>query len=121
MSRGQKQKNPKPRPAKIVIPDLIGMIVSAAMNRAVDVGFALALADHSAPIQELVSSGRWVVADQDPRGAAVRYQGDTVVVFLRHDDGGGGAGDREPRNPLPLRRSGLALPLDQADDQFSGR
>ena len=106
MTRSRELKNLVPRPLKIVIPDLTGMIFSGAMHQAVEVGFKLAVADPTIRPEELASSGRWVVETQDPAPRAERYRGDTVVVFLHHD--GGGAGDREPRNPLPVRRSDRA-------------
>ena len=68
-------------------------------------GVSLAIAAQPVPLPELASSGRWSVVDQDPPAGSTRYRDDTVVVYLRHD-GGGEAGDREPRNPLPLRHSG---------------
>ena len=113
MSRGRELKNVRTvPPARIVIPDLNGVIVAGALRRAVEVGFTLAVADPPRRIEELASSGRWVVAGQDPAPGSQRYHGDTVVVVLRHD-GGGGAGDREPRNPLPRRLSDRApLPED---------
>ena len=106
MPRSRELKNLVPRPMKIDIPDLTGMIFAAALRRSVEVGFALAVADPTIRPEELASSGRWIVENQDPAPHAERYRGDTVVVFLRHD--GGGAGDREPRNPLPIRRSDRA-------------
>lgn len=112
MSRGRELKNVGAVPARIVIPDLAGVIVAGALRRAVEIGFTLAVADPPLRIEELASSGRWVVDTQDPGAGSERYRGDTVVVALRHD-GGGGTGDREPRNPLPRRLSDRApLPQD---------
>ena len=121
MSRGRELKNVRDVPGRIVIPDLTGVIVAGALRRAVEVGFTLAVADPPRRMEELASSGRWVVASQDPAAGAERYRGDTVVVMVRHDGGGGSAGDREPRNPLPRRLSDraplpedLGVPLEQA-------
>lgn len=96
-------------PARIVIPDLTGMILRAALQRASEVGFTLAVADPTIPAEVLLQSARWTVSDQDPVGGSSRYQGDTVVAVLGHDGGGDQAGDREPRNPLPRRLSDRAL------------
>ena len=113
MGRGRAIKNVRAVPDRIEIPDLTGMIVAAILRQADEVGFTLAVADSPGPIEQLASSGRWVVAEQDPAGGAQRYSGDTVVVLLHHE-GGGEAGDREPRNPLPLRRTDRApLPPDE--------
>jgi hypothetical protein len=119
MSRGRELANVRDVPDRIVVPDLSGVIVAGALRRAAIVGFTLAVADPPRPIKELASSGRWVVAGQDPAPGAERYRGDTVVVTVRHE-GGGSAGDREPRNPLPRRLSDraplpedLGVPLEQ--------
>jgi hypothetical protein len=112
MSRSRELKNVRAVPARIVIPDLVGVIVAGALRRAVEVGFTLAVADPPRRLEELASSGRWVVTGQDPSPGSERYAGDTVVVTVRHE-GGGSAGDREPRNPLPRRVSDRApLPND---------
>jgi len=111
MSRGRELKNVRAVPDRIVVPDLTGVIVAGALRRAVEVGFTIAVLDPPSRIEELASSGRWMVASQDPAPGSERYRGDTVVVALRHD--GGEAGDREPRNPLPPRLSDRApLPED---------
>ena len=99
-------------PQPIVIPDLTGMIVAAVLRQADQVGFSLVIADPPMGIEQLTSSGRWVVAEQDPPARANRFRGDTVVVVLRHQGGGNPAGDREPRNPLPRRRVGREIRPD---------
>jgi hypothetical protein len=109
MGRGRQLAHIQEVPSRIVIPDLTGMILAAAIRRATEVGFTLAVEEPPLRLEALASSGRWAVAEQDPPGGSTRFRGDTVVVVLRHDGGGGEAGDREPRNPLPRRRSGRAL------------
>ena len=109
MGRGREPASARGVPSRIVIPDLTGLIMAAALRRAAEVGFTLAVSDPPKRIAELASSGRWVVANQDPPGGSTRYRDDTVVIVLRHDGWGGEAGDREPRNPLPRRRSGRGL------------
>ena len=99
-------------PQRIHIPDLTGMIVAAALRQADHVGFSLVIADPPMAIEQLASSGRWVVAEQDPSAQASRFRGDTVVVILRHQGGGNPAGDREPRNPVPRRRVGREIRPD---------
>lgn len=113
MSAKSPAGRPRPRPARIVIPDLTGLIGSALLRAADEVGFTLAVADPPISTETLLSSGRWVVAEQDPPAGSSRYLGDTVVVVLRHDGGGSPDGDREPREPLPRRQFGRAeLPVD---------
>ena len=105
MARSRRRIADAPVPDRITIPDLEGAIVAAALRHAELAGFTLVIADPPADLETLRSSGRWVVASQEPRGGSVRFRDDTVVVTLRRD-GGGWAGDREPRNPLPLRSTG---------------
>ncbi len=113
MSRGRELKNFRAVPDRLVVPDLTGVIVAGALRRALEVGFTLAVQDPPRRIEELASSGRWIVTSQDPAPGAERFRGDTVVVLVRHDGGGGSAGDREPRNPLPRKLSDRApLPED---------
>jgi len=107
MSRARELANYRGLPDRIVIPDLHGLIMAAVLRQSIEVGFTLAVDDPPAPIKDLASSGRWVVEGQDPKAGAVRYRGDTVAVTLRRF-GGGGAGDREPRNPLPRPLRSLA-------------
>jgi hypothetical protein len=107
MSRARELANYRGLPDRIVIPDLHGLVMAAALRQSIEVGFTLAVDDPPAPIKDLASSGRWVVGGQDPAAGETRYRGDTVVVSLRRF-GGGEAGDREPRNPLPRPLRSLA-------------
>ena len=66
MSRGRELQNVRAVPDRIVVPDLTGVIVAGALRRALEVGFTLAVADPPRRIEELASSGRWIVASQDP-------------------------------------------------------
>jgi hypothetical protein len=111
MARTRRTPTPDPVPARIVIPDLVGAIVVGAQRQAELTGFTLVIADPPADPATLRMSARWVVDAQEPPGGAGRFRGDTVVVTLRRD-GGDGAGDREPRRPVP---PGLAerAPLDE--------
>jgi hypothetical protein len=111
MARARATVRARQVPAKIVIPDLSDMIPAAVLRQASDVGFTLAVAEPRIRFEDMLSSARWTVVAQDPVGGSVRYQGDTVVVIMRHQGGGDQAGDREPRHPLPLRRVERA-PLD---------
>ncbi|MET0966707.1 MAG: PASTA domain-containing protein [Nakamurella sp.] len=118
MSRARELANYRGLPDRIVVPDLHGLIMAAVLRQAIDVGFTLAVDDPPAPIKDLASSGRWVVEGQDPGAGAVRYRGDTVAVTLQ-PFGGGGAGDREPRNPLPRPLRSLAeRPPDEPDERL---
>ncbi|MEP6562770.1 MAG: PASTA domain-containing protein [Nakamurella sp.] len=107
MSRARELANYRGLPSRIVIPDLQGLIMAAVLRQSIEMGFTLAVDDPPAPIKDLASSGRWVVGGQDPAAGSTRYRGDTVVVTLQRF-GGGEAGDREPRNPLPRPLRSLA-------------
>lgn len=123
MGRGRQSTRFEPAdtpPDSITVPDLSGMLVSAAVRQAADHHFRLALAGPHPPLTELRSSGRWVVSAQDPVGGSGRFAGDSVVVALSHQGGPDGH-DREPRNPLPQRLSDRApLFADEADAEVAG-
>ncbi|HOZ58665.1 MAG TPA: hypothetical protein PKY70_10795 [Nakamurella multipartita] len=104
MARGRLKVADNALPDRIVVPDLDAVIVAGALHQADLIGFRLVIADPPADLRTLQASARWVVAAQEPEAGAVRFRGDTVVVTLRRD-GGDGAGDREPRQPLPPRLS----------------
>ncbi len=114
MARSRRKIAEGPVPDRIAIPDLVGTIVAGALRQAELVGFTLVIADPPAELSSLQMSGRWVVANQEPAAGSTRFRGDTVVVTLRRD-GGDGAGDREPRRPLPPRLAARAA-LDDLDD-----
>lgn len=109
MARSRRNIESPPVPDRIVIPDLLGTIVIGAQRQAELSGFTLVVADPPADPATLRTSARWVVDTQEPPGGATRFRGDTVVVTLRRDDG---AGDREPRRPVPPRLAERA-PLDE--------
>ncbi len=113
MARSHRKIADAPVPERITIPDLDGVIVAGALRQAELVGFTLVIADPPVDLATLQMSGRWVVASQEPPAGSTRFRGDTVVVALRRD-GGDGAGDREPRRPLPPRLSARAA-LDELD------
>lgn len=113
MARSRRQTEPEPVPDRIVVPDLVGAIVIGAERQAELTGFTLVIADPPADPATLRMSARWVVAAQEPPAGATRFRGDTVVVTLRRD-GGDGAGDREPRRPVPPRLAARAPFEDDA-------
>jgi hypothetical protein len=119
MARSSRKTADAPVPDRITVPDLDGVIVAGALRQAELVGFTLVIADPPAELAVLARSGRWLVANQEPAAGSTRFRGDTVVVTLRRD-GGDGAGDREPRTPVPPRlaaRAPLDDPLDMDDSE----
>ena len=94
---------------KLVVPDLTGLVVTAVLRRAIEIGFVLSIAEPPSSIEELTSHDLWVVSHQDPPVGAERYRMDLVVVWLRPARRGGDANDREPRTPLPRHHSGHGL------------
>ena len=117
MGRSRRKIAETPVPDRIVIPDLAGTIVAGALRQAELVGFTLVINDPPQDLETLQMSGRWVVAAQEPAAGSTRFRGDTVVVTLRRD-GGDGAGDREPRHPLPPRVAARAEPVDEPADNW---
>jgi len=71
MRAGRLAERPYDVPQRIVIPNLTGMIVPAALRSADDVGFTLASADPMMRLADVASSGRWQVAEQEPVGDPV--------------------------------------------------
>lgn len=86
----------------VEVPDVVGMTVDVGCRLAADVGVTLAPPDPDGPpMGALTWPGVWQIMGQEPVAGTSLYRWDSVVVCFRKVAGGGEAGDREPRRPLP--------------------
>lgn len=100
------------------VPDLRGLVVSAARETGHEAGLVVTSSDlDGPPLGALTWPGRWVVIEQTPRPGETIRRGDTVIIQFVEDPGRN-AGVREPRRPTPnpdvraFRRD-----LDDGDDR----
>ncbi|WP_084530486.1 PASTA domain-containing protein [Nocardia miyunensis] len=94
------------RRANVVVPSVVGLEWAAALQALTGRGLAAANADPDAPLPDPGDSG-WFVTDQSPESGARVSSGAAVRLWLRRE---GGAGVREPRQPMPPLRSIPELP-----------
>ena len=87
----------------VTVPNLVGLTVPNARQAGHDIGVVVTAKDlDGAPLGALTWPGIWVVTAQDPRAGHRLRRGEVVTIeFEKFSDDGGGAGDREPRRPLP--------------------
>lgn len=84
-----------------LVPDLVGMTVEDARDKARSSGFSLATGDpDSTPISFYASRGGWRIVSQAPAAGALAPLHSAIVVEVE-EGGGGESGDREPRVPHP--------------------
>ena len=87
---------------RVEVPDLVGLVVADARRRGHEAGVVVVSADlDGPPLGGLTWPGTWIVTAQRPVGGVVLNRWDIVVIEFRELPGGEGAGDREPRIPLP--------------------
>lgn len=88
-----------------LVPDLVGMTVPEARDKARSSGFSLATGDpDGVPISFYMAHrqfGHWVVIGQSPLPDVLAPLHSQIVVAIEERGGGGEAGDREPRAPRP--------------------
>ncbi len=81
---------------------MIGVDVGEAQRVARASGLVLSSgAQDGPPLSELTWPGVWVVTAQLPPARTAVDRGSVVLVEFERLPGAGGAGDREPRRPLP--------------------
>ena len=87
---------------QVEVPDLIGMVMVQARRKGHEAGLVVVSADPDGPpLGGLTWPGTWLVTAQHPApGARISRWGNLVIEFEERR-GGDGAGDREPRSPLP--------------------
>jgi len=87
---------------QVEVPDLAGMIVADARRKGHEAGLVVVSADPDGPpLAGLSWPGIWVVTAQHPAPGIRLSRWDNVVIEFEELRGGEGAGDREPRIPLP--------------------
>lgn len=91
-----------PDAAWVTVPSLLAMTVSEARSKGQHSGVVVTSADADGPpLGALTWPGTWIVTAQRPIAGARVARWSMVAVEFKERPGGGGAGDREPRVPLP--------------------
>jgi hypothetical protein len=86
----------------VEVPNLVGMIVADARRKGHETGLVVVSADPDGPpLGGLTWPGTWIVTAQHPAPVVRLNRWDNVVIEFEELRGGEGAGDREPRIPLP--------------------
>jgi hypothetical protein len=86
----------------VEVPDLVRMIVSEARRKGHEAGLVVVSVDPDGPpLGGLTWPGTWIVTAQHPAPGARLSRWDNLVIEFEEWRGGEGAGDREPRIPLP--------------------
>ena len=87
---------------RVEVPDLVGMAVPEARRKGHEAGLVVVSADSDGPpLGGLTWPGTWIVTAQHPAPGAWLSRWDNLVIEFEERRGGEGAGDREPRIPLP--------------------
>jgi hypothetical protein len=87
---------------QVEVPQLVGMIVADARQAGHEAGLVVISADPDGPpLGGLTWPGIWIVTAQHPVPGTWSPRWDNVVIEFEELRGGEGAGDREPRIPLP--------------------
>ncbi|MEU4764539.1 PASTA domain-containing protein [Actinosynnema sp. NPDC023794] len=95
------------------VPHLVGLTVRQARQTGHDAGVVVTSRDvDGPPLGALTWPGTWVVTAQDPTAGRRVRRGATVVIDFEERPDEGGAGDREPRHPPPVRDEVQADPLE---------
>lgn len=92
----------RPGVARVRVPLLIGMTVREARTVGHSSGVVVTSADvDGPPLGALTWPGTWIVIAQSPVPGSLVARWSTVAIEFEERPDGGGAGDREPRTPLP--------------------
>jgi hypothetical protein len=87
---------------QVEVPDLVAMTVSEARRKGHEAGLVVVSADPDGPpLGGLTWPGTWIVTAQHPAPGARLSWWDNLVIEFGERRGGEGAGDRDPRIPLP--------------------
>ncbi len=89
-------------PGLVEVPDLIAMTVADARQAGHEARLVVISANPDGPpLGGLTWPGMWVVTAQHPMPGTRLHRWDNVVIEFEEVRGDEGAGDREPRIPLP--------------------
>jgi len=100
---------------QVEVPELVGMVVADARQAGHQAGLVVVSADvDGPPLGGLSWPGIWIVTAQRPAPGAWLPRWGNVVIEFEELRGGEGAGDREPRIPLP-DPGALAAEMDPRD------
>ncbi|MFD0202782.1 MULTISPECIES: PASTA domain-containing protein [Saccharothrix] len=95
------------------VPHLVGLTVPQARKTGNDAGVVVTSRDvDGPPLAELTWPGTWIVTAQHPTAGERVRRGTPVAIDFEEYPDAGGAGDREPRHPLPRRDELKADPLE---------
>jgi hypothetical protein len=87
---------------RVEVPQLIGMVVADARQAGHRAGLVVVSPDvDGPPLGGLTWPGIWIVTAQRPAPGTWLRRWHNVVIEFEELRGGEGAGDREPRMPLP--------------------
>lgn len=87
---------------QVEVPDLVGMAVLEARRKGHEADLVVVSAHPDGPpLGGLTWPGTWIVTAQHPAPGARLSRWDNLVIEFEERRGGEGAGDREPRIPLP--------------------
>jgi hypothetical protein len=87
---------------QVEVPDLAGMTVADARQKGHEARLVVISADPDGPpLGGLTWPGIWIVTAQHPVAGTRLNRWENVVIEFEELRGGDGAGDREPRIPLP--------------------
>ncbi len=84
----------------VVVPDVVGLVVTEARQVAHRAGLSLAHPDPDGPPLGALTWPEYVVTGQQPAPGAQLWRWDSLAVTWSVADRGGEAGVREPRRPL---------------------
>jgi hypothetical protein len=101
------------RRGSVDVPNVVGLSWDEARALLWETGLAAMNAELDTPTPAPGETG-WRVTDQSPESGAKLARGSVVKVWLRR--GGGGAGDREPRQPRPTSGTGRAMRPEPSDE-----
>lgn len=105
----------------VVVPRVVGHLVSDARDMADAVELVLASDDADGPpLEALTWAGVWVVTRQRPAPGEPAQPGDLLRVRYREEPDDGRGGVREPRHPRPHPVGVAVDPAEAGDDTRCG-
>jgi hypothetical protein len=95
-------QQPETVAGRVEVPNFIGLTVPVAREIGHEAGVVVTAKDlDGPPLGALTWPGTWIVTAQDPMTGHRLRRGAVVTIEFEKFPDDGGAGDREPRRPLP--------------------